>query len=113
GPEADILAAAAAMLTTFPTLGLTWDDRGWPREQTALPLLIKGLLTAEDAVLAQTAGSDGVIVSNHGGRQVDGAVPSLDALIEVREALGPDATVLVDSGVRYGADVLKALALGA
>ena len=112
-PEEDMLTAAATMLTTFPNLGLTWDDLGWLREQTGLPLLIKGLLTAEDAVLAQTAGIDGVIVSNHGGRQVDGAVPSLDALIEVREALGPDATVLVDSGVRHGADVLKALALGA
>ena len=112
-PAEDPLAAAATMLSTFPNLGLTWDDLAWLRGQTALPLLVKGVLTAEDAVLARAAGVDGVIVSNHGGRQVDGAVASLDALVEVREALGPDATVLVDGGVRHGADVLKALALGA
>jgi lactate 2-monooxygenase len=112
-PEEDLLTAAATMLTTFPNLGLTWDDLGWLREQTALPLLIKGVLTAEDALLARTAGIDGVIVSNHGGRQVDGAVAALDALVHVRDALGPDATVLMDSGIRGGADVIKAMALGA
>jgi lactate 2-monooxygenase len=112
-PAEDLLTAAATMLSTFPNLGLTWEDLAWLRGQTALPLLVKGVLTAEDAVLARAAGVDGVIVSNHGGRQVDGAVASLDALLEVREALGPDVTVLVDGGIRHGADVLKALALGA
>ena len=71
------------------------------------------MLTAEDARLALEHGVDGIIVSNHGGRQVDGAVASLDALVEVREAAGADATILVDGGIRRGSDVLKAVALGA
>jgi lactate 2-monooxygenase len=71
------------------------------------------VLTAEDARRAFEHGSDGVIVSNHGGRQLDGAVAALDAFVEVREELGDEATVLVDGGVRTGSDVLKALALGA
>ncbi len=112
-PAEDLLTAAATMLATFPNLGLTWDDLAWLREQVELPLLVKGVVTGEDAMSARERGVDGVIVSNHGGRQVDGAVASLDALVEVREALGEEATVLVDGGVRTGADVLKALALGA
>ena len=112
-PEDDLLTAAATMLSTFPNLGLTWDDLAWLRELVDLPLLVKGVLTREDAVRARDAGVDGVIVSNHGGRQVDGAVAALDAYVEVREALGDEATVLVDGGVRTGADVLKAMALGA
>ena len=112
-PEDDLLTAAATMLSTFPHLALTWDDLAWLRELTSLPLLVKGVLTAEDARLALDAGVDGVIVSNHGGRQVDGAVAALDALVEVRDALGADATVLMDGGIRHGADVVKALALGA
>jgi lactate 2-monooxygenase len=112
-PEEDLLAAAAAVLATFPNLGLTWDDLDWLREQTELPLLVKGVLAAEDATLALEHGADGVIVSNHGGRQVDGAVAALDAFVEVRAAVGPDTTVLMDGGIRRGADVLKALALGA
>jgi lactate 2-monooxygenase len=112
-PEDDVLSAAALMLSTFPNLGLTWDDLDWVRGLTELPLLVKGVLTAEDALAAKERGVDGIIVSNHGGRQVDGAVASLDALVEVRDALGDDATVLVDSGIRGGADVVKAMALGA
>ena len=111
-PEEDPLTAAATMLATFPNLGLTWDDLAWLRERTSLPLLVKGVLTAEDARLAREAGVDGVVVSNHGGRQVDGAVAALDALVEVRDAL-PDAVVLMDGGIRCAADVLKAVALGA
>jgi isopentenyl diphosphate isomerase/L-lactate dehydrogenase-like FMN-dependent dehydrogenase len=111
-PAEDILTAAAMMLATFPNLGLTWDDLDWLRGRTSLPLLVKGVLTAEDAELALQHGMDGVIVSNHGGRQVDGAVAALDALVEVRDAL-PDAVVLMDGGIRSAADVLKAVALGA
>jgi lactate 2-monooxygenase len=112
-PEEDVLAAAVAMLATFPNLGLTWDDLAWLRDRTELPVLVKGVLTAEDAARAREAGVDGIVVSNHGGRQVDGAVAALDALVEVRQALGPEAVVLMDSGIRRGADVVKALALGA
>jgi L-lactate dehydrogenase (cytochrome) len=86
-PEEDVLAAAAMMLATFPNLGLVWDDLDWLRGQTSLPLLVKGVLTADDARRALDHGCDGVIVSNHGGRQVDGAVAALDALVEVRDAL--------------------------
>ena len=112
-PEDDVLAAAATMLATFPNLGLTWDDLDWLRSQTGLPLLVKGILAAEDAALALEHGADGVVVSNHGGRQVDGAIAALDALLQVRAAVGPEATVLMDGGIRRGADVIKALALGA
>ena len=112
-PEEDPLVAAGTMLSLFPNLALTWDDLAWLRERTTLPLLVKGVLTAEDARRALDSGIDGIIVSNHGGRQVDGAVASLDALGEVRAEVGPDAPVLMDGGIRSGADVLKALALGA
>ena len=112
-PEDDVLTAAATMLSTFPNLGLGWDDLAWLREQTDLPLLVKGILTAEDAHRACEHGVDGIVVSNHGGRQVDGAIASLDALVEVRDALGPDVTLLMDGGIRSGADVVKALAVGA
>jgi lactate 2-monooxygenase len=111
-PEEDTLVAAATMLSMFPNLALRWDDLAYLREATSLPILVKGVLTAEDAVRALTAGVDGIVVSNHGGRQVDGAVAALDALIEVRAAV-PEATVLVDGGVRGGADVVKAMALRA
>ena len=111
-PEEDLLTAAATMLATFPNIGLTWDDLDWLRTQTSLPMLVKGVLTAEDAQCAFEHGIDGLVVSNHGGRQVDGAVAALDALVEVRDAL-PDAVVLMDGGIRCAADVVKAIALGA
>jgi lactate 2-monooxygenase len=112
-PEEDLLTAAATMLMTFPNLALTWDDLDWLRGRTGLPLLVKGVLTAEDARRARGHGVDGIIVSNHGGRQVDGAVAALDALVEVRGEVGDEYPLLMDSGIRRGADVLKALALGA
>ncbi len=111
-PAEDLLTAAATMLTHFPNLGLAWDDLDWLRAQTSLPLLVKGILRAEDAQRALDHGIDGVIVSNHGGRQVDGAIAALDALVEVRSTL-PSAVVLMDGGIRCAADIVKALALGA
>jgi isopentenyl diphosphate isomerase/L-lactate dehydrogenase-like FMN-dependent dehydrogenase len=112
-PEEDPLTAAATMLTTFPNLGLAWSDLDWLRERVSVPLLVKGVLTAEDAALAREHGVDGILVSNHGGRQVDGSVAALDALVEVRDAVGPDYPLLLDGGIRRGADVVKAMALGA
>ena len=112
-PEDDVTAASFRALSLFSNLGLTWADLDWLRDRTALPILVKGVLTAEDARIALEHGVDGVVVSNHGGRQVDGAVAALDALVEVREALGETTPVLMDSGIRTGSDVLKALALGA
>jgi len=112
-PEEDQRGAGAAMVGMFSNLGLRWDDLSWLRERTRLPLLAKGVLRGDDARRVLDAGFQGVIVSNHGGRQVDGAIAALDALVEVRDALGADAVVLMDSGIRRGADVIKALALGA
>lgn len=92
---------------------LSWDDVAWIRERWKRPIIIKGLLDPEDAVLAKQAGADGLIVSNHGGRQLDGALSSIRALPAIAEAVGGDMTVMMDGGVRSGLDVLKALALGA
>ncbi len=92
---------------------LSWRDLEWLRSLSSLPLLVKGILTAEDAVLACEAGAEGIVVSNHGGRQLDGVAASLDALPEVVEAVGDRAEVLLDGGIRRGTDVVKALALGA
>ena len=92
---------------------VTWDDVAWLRSLTPLPVLVKGVLTAEDARLAVEAGVDGIVVSNHGGRQLDGTIPTALALPEVVEAAADRVEVLVDGGIRRGADVVKALALGA
>jgi 4-hydroxymandelate oxidase len=93
---------------------LTWDDLAWIRGQVPrLPVLVKGLLTAEDARLALDAEVDGIVVSNHGGRQLDTSPAALDALPEVAEVVAGRVPVLMDGGVRRGTDVMKALALGA
>ena len=105
--------AVQQFIATYSRPSLTWDDLPFLRERTKLPILLKGILHADDARRAMDAGVDGVIVSNHGGRQVDGAIASLDALPGVVEAVGGKAPVLFDSGIRGGADVFKALALGA
>lgn len=112
-PDEEPLPASLMALATFPNLGLTWDDLARLREWTSLPVIVKGVLRADDARRALDHGVDGIVVSNHGGRQVDGSVAALDALVEVREASGSDAVVLMDSGIRTAADVVKALALGA
>ncbi|MFJ6435992.1 alpha-hydroxy-acid oxidizing protein [Streptomyces sp. NPDC091416] len=93
--------------------GLTWDRLPWLRRLTRLPILVKGILHPDDARLALDRGADGIVVSNHGGRQLDGSVAALDALPAVRAAVGDRVPVLMDSGVRTGSDVVKALALGA
>ena len=92
---------------------LSWADLPWLRSLAPLPLVLKGIVTAEDARLAVEAGVDGIVVSNHGGRQLDGAPATLDALPEVVEAVAGRAEVYLDGGVRRGSDVLTALALGA
>jgi 4-hydroxymandelate oxidase len=92
---------------------LTWDDVDWLRSISQLPVLVKGILRGDDAVLALAHGAAGVIVSNHGGRQLDGVPAAIDALQEVAEAVHGRADVLMDGGVRRGTDIVKALALGA
>jgi isopentenyl diphosphate isomerase/L-lactate dehydrogenase-like FMN-dependent dehydrogenase len=91
----------------------TWETIAWLRSLTSLPILLKGILTAEDARLAVEHGAAGVIVSNHGGRQLDTAIPSIEALPEIVEAIDGRCEVYVDGGIRRGTDILKALALGA
>lgn len=106
-------AAVETFLDVFSRPALSWPDLVFLRERTRLPILLKGVQHPDDARRALDAGVDGVIVSTHGGRQVDGAIGALDALPGVVEAVSDRAPVLLDSGVRSGADVVRALALGA
>jgi L-lactate dehydrogenase (cytochrome) len=112
-PEEDMGAATGRYLGVLSNPALTWDDLAKLRELTSLPVLVKGIQHVDDAREAASRGIDGIVVSNHGGRQVDGALGSLDALGPVADAVGGELTILFDSGVRGGADVFKALALGA
>ena len=109
-PEEDPGAAIGHWAMQFSNPTISWTDLAWLREQTELPIVLKGILHADDARRALDAGVDGLVVSNHGGRQVDGAIASLDALPAVRKAVGESFPLLFDSGIRTGADVLKALA---
>jgi 4-hydroxymandelate oxidase len=106
-------SAVAAHTTELMGPTLTWADLEWLRARTDIPLALKGILDPRDAVRAVEIGADAVVVSNHGGRQLDGAPASIDALAGVVAAVGEHCRVLLDSGVRSGMDVLRALALGA
>ncbi|HET8566100.1 MAG TPA: alpha-hydroxy-acid oxidizing protein [Solirubrobacterales bacterium] len=112
-PEEDPGMATGQFLAVQANPALSWDDLAALREMTSLPIVIKGIQHVDDAREAAARGVDGIVVSNHGGRQVDGAIGSLDALPAIAEAVGDDLALLFDSGVRSGSDVLKALALGA
>ncbi len=107
------LKAVRTFIQTYSRPSLTWDDLERLREMTRLPIVLKGILHSGDARKAVEYGVDGIIVSNHGGRQVDGALASLEALPAVVQAVEGRIPVLLDSGVRTGSDVYKALALGA
>jgi isopentenyl diphosphate isomerase/L-lactate dehydrogenase-like FMN-dependent dehydrogenase len=112
-PEEDPQAAVAQFVAVFSDPSVTWERLAMLREHTSLPIVLKGIVHPDDARAAVEQGADGVIVSNHGGRQVDGAIGALEALPGVAAAVGDRATVLFDSGIRSGADAFKALALGA
>ena len=111
-PEDDPQSAILRWVQIFSERALTWRDLATLREHTNLPILVKGILHPDDARLAVEHGADGIVVSNHGGRQVDGAIGALDALPAVVEVAG-EVPVLFDSGIRSGADIAKAVALGA
>lgn len=107
------MRAVRTFIKTYSRPSLTWDNLFFLRELTDLPILLKGILHPGDANEAVRHNMDGIIVSNHGGRQVDGAIPALEALPDVVEAVGNKIPVLFDSGIRSGSDIFKALALGA
>ncbi|KAF4509276.1 hypothetical protein G6O67_005549 [Ophiocordyceps sinensis] len=113
-PESEMLAAAAHWTgLVFPGVSHGWDQLDSLRRSWDGPIVLKGILSVEDAKLAVEYGIDGIIISNHGGRQLDGTLATLDVLPDIAGAVGDDITVMLDSGVRTGADILKALALGA
>jgi lactate 2-monooxygenase len=112
-PQEDVEAAIATFLAVFNNPAMTWSDLAFIRERWQGPLLLKGLTHPDDARRAREHGADGIVVSNHGGRQLDGAVAALDALPAVADAVEGRLPIFLDSGVRRGPDVLKALALGA
>jgi len=114
GPAVAEYAVAINYWTTiFGNPTLTWADLAWLREQWSGPIVLKGIQHPGDARRAVDAGIDGIVVSNHGGRQVDGAIASLDALPSIVDAVGDHLAILFDSGIRTGSDIAKALALGA
>ncbi len=112
-PEEDMQAAIGHWIAVYSDPSVTWDGLSFLRDNTALPIVLKGILHPDDAREAADRGMDGMVVSNHGGRQVDGAIATLDALPAVVEAVPADFPVLLDGGIRSAADVFKALCLGA
>jgi lactate 2-monooxygenase len=107
------IKAVQKFVSIYSNPALTWNDLKFLREQTKLPILLKGILHPDDARLAIDHGMDGIIISNHGGRQVDGSISTFEALPKIAEAANGKIPILLDSGVRGGADTFKALALGA
>lgn len=107
------IKAVRKFVSIYSNPATTWDDLLWLRKQTKLPILLKGIVHPDDARKALDFGMDGIMISNHGGRQVDGSIATLDALPKIKEVVQNKMPVLLDSGVRGGADVFKAIALGA
>ena len=107
------LNAVRKFIDVYSRPNLTWEDLSFLRDQTKLPIILKGILHPKDAHLAVQSGMDGIIVSNHGGRQVDGAVSAIEMLPEISTVVDKSIPILFDSGIRSGADIFKALALGA
>lgn len=113
GAQSDMSSALAQFILRHWDAGIAWPDLAWLQSITRLPIYVKGVVRGDDARLALEHGAAGVIVSNHGGRQLDTAVPTARALPEVADAMAGEGTLLVDGGIRRGTDVLKALAMGA
>lgn len=111
--SAEPRAAVETFLDIYSNPGLSWEHIATLKERTSLPVVLKGVLHPDDAKQAFDSGVDAIVVSNHGGRQVDRSISALDALVSIRDAVGPDPTLLMDSGIRTGADLFVALALGA
>ncbi len=107
------IKAVQKFVSIYSNPALTWDDLKFLRQTTKLPILLKGILHPDDARLAIDHGMDGIIISNHGGRQVDGSISTFEALPKIAESVAGQIPILIDSGVRGGADAFKALALGA
>lgn len=112
-PEEDLQAAVFRWMSMFAYASTTWESLAFLRDATQLPIVLKGIVHPDDARRAAELGVDGIIVSNHGGRQVDGSIATLSALPAIKEAVPNDYPLLLDSGIRTGADVVKAMALGA
>jgi len=113
GPDGNAVELLSERWARQLDASLTWDDLSWLRDEWGGPFLVKGILRVDDAVRAARIGASGVIVSNHGGRQLDGAPSTISVLSSIAAAVGDELDVILDSGVRRGTDVVKALALGA
>jgi L-lactate dehydrogenase (cytochrome) len=115
GQASDVsdLSSLATWIAEQFDLGLTWERIGWVKDRFDGPVIVKGILDVEDARLAVAHGADAIVVSNHGGRQLDGAASSIRVLPEIVDAVGHKTEILMDGGIRSGQDVLKAVALGA